>query len=122
MTPERHDTLDEVAERYRFKPRYLRELVRKRQIPVLRSGRLIRFDALAVNALEEALRCPSKSSAANRQARSQSLALSPVAAYSAALKATIPSSPKRKRRHSKPNYSAPPGMANVVVLAPSPKL
>src|SRR5215472_12259511 len=59
-------TLVEVAELRRFTPRYLRELVRRHGIPVLRSGRLIRFDALALNALEEALRCRSGLSAGNQ--------------------------------------------------------
>jgi excisionase family DNA binding protein len=48
-------TLAEVAELRRFTPGYLCELIRRHQIPVLRSGRLIRFDALSLSALEEAL-------------------------------------------------------------------
>src|SRR6516225_1407669 len=59
-TPQPDLTLAEVAELRRFTPRYLRELIRRHQIPVLRSGRLIRFDALSLFALEEALRCRSR--------------------------------------------------------------
>ena len=53
--PQRDLTLAEVVELRRFTPRYLRELVRRHQIPVLRSGRLIRFDTLSLCALEEPL-------------------------------------------------------------------
>src|SRR5215472_13003863 len=86
--PQRDLTLAEVAELRRFTPRYLRELIRRHQIPVLRSGRLIRFDALSLCALEEALRCRSPSSVANQPAPSQSPGLSPGRAVAAALKAT----------------------------------
>src|SRR5215470_3494492 len=85
-TPQRDLTLAEVAELRRFTPRYLRELIRRHQIPVLRSGRLIRFDALSLSALEEALRCHSLSSGANRPERSQSQALSPARAFAVALR------------------------------------
>src|SRR5262249_21375079 len=116
---ERDLTLAEVAELRRFTPRYLRELVRRHQIPVLRSGRLIRFDTLSLCALEEALRCHSPSSGVNRPEHSQSPALSPARAFAAALKATTPSSQPRKPQRSKRSSSALPGMGNVVVLAPS---
>src|SRR6516225_9617464 len=89
-------TLAEVAELRRFTPRYLRELIRRYQIPVLRSGRLIRFDALSLRALEDVLRCPSPSPAANPAVHSRLPALSPVNAYAAALKAT--SSPSLAKR------------------------
>jgi excisionase family DNA binding protein len=82
-TPQRDLTLAEVAELRRFTPRYLRELVRRHQIPVLRSGRLIRFDALSLSALEETLRCHSPSSGANPAVPSQSAAPSRANAYAA---------------------------------------
>src|SRR5215472_16776637 len=101
--PQRDLTLAEVAELRRFTPRYLRELVRRHEIPVLRSGRLIRFDALALNALEEALRqpCRSGSSAGSRPGPLLSRAPSPAGAFNAVLKATTPSSPRRKLQPSK---------------------
>lgn len=116
--------LPEVAERYRVTPRWLRELVRTLKIPVLRKGRVIRFDDLAIRALEEALRSPSKSPAAATPARSPSLAPSNLpmdgeCAYDAALKATTPPSPARKRRRSKPDCCATPGTANVVAFGAS---
>src|SRR6516165_11695381 len=89
-------TLAEVAELRRFTPRYLRELIRRHQIPVLRSGRLIRFDTLSLHALEEALRCHSPSAGVNRLAPSPSSAQSPERADVAALKATTPNSQRRK--------------------------
>src|SRR6516165_9305864 len=94
--PQRDLPLAEVAELRRFTPRYLRELIRRYQIPVLRSGRLIRFDALSLRALEDVLRCHSPSSVANQPAPSQSPGLSPERAFAAALKATTPSSPRKK--------------------------
>src|SRR5579872_4499719 len=54
--------LTEVARDLAVEDRWLRGFVRAKQIPALRSGRTIRFDALALRALEEALRCPSGSS------------------------------------------------------------
>jgi hypothetical protein len=54
-------TLGEVADRFHLKVPWLREFIRKNDIPVLRSPKLIRFDAAALGALEEALRGPSRS-------------------------------------------------------------
>src|SRR5215813_1797698 len=88
--PQRDLTLDEVAELRRFTPRYLRELIRRHQIPVLRSGRLIRFDAVSLRALEEALRCRSESFPTSGPAASPSPAQSPERAFAAALRATTP--------------------------------
>jgi hypothetical protein len=115
-------TLAEVAELRRFTPRYLRELIRRHQIPVLGSGRLIRFDTLALCALEEALRCHSPSSGANRPERSQSPALSPARAFAAALRLTNPSSRPKKLQRSRLRSSAQPGTASVADLEVSPKL
>src|SRR5262249_50230321 len=113
--PQRDLTLAEVADLRRFTPRDLRDLIRRYGIPVLRSGRLIRFDASALAALEEALRqpCPSRSSAAPTRAPSPSRALSPASAFAAALRATIPNSPPKRQPHSKPSCSEPPGMAKA---------
>src|SRR5215475_1470089 len=95
-------TLAEVAELHRFRPRYLRAFIRRHGIPVLRSGRLIRFDALALCALEEALRCPSPSPAAVPVAvLSPPPALSPAVAYANALRATTPNSPRKRRQPSR---------------------
>jgi excisionase family DNA binding protein len=116
-------TLAEVAELRRFTPRYLRELIRRHQIPVLRSGRLIRFDALSLCALEEALRQPCRSllSDENPPERSRLAAPWRANAYAAALKATTPNSQRKKLPRSKPIFSERRGMANVVVLDPLPK-
>src|SRR5262249_49541760 len=119
--PQRDLTLPEVAELRRFTPRYLRELIRRHQIPVLRSGRLIRFDALSLCALEEALRCHSPSSGANRPERLPSPALSPARAFAAALKATTTKSPPKRQQQLRQTSFAPRGTANVVALARSQK-
>src|SRR3984893_4330485 len=119
--PERDLTLAEVAELRRFTPRYLRHLVRRHRLRVLRSGRLIRFDKVALCALEEALRCRSPSPAADPPARSPSPAMSADAAFAAALRATTPSSPRKKPRRSRPSSCAPPGTENVVAFGLSPK-
>src|SRR5215813_7786304 len=107
-------TLAEVAELRRFTPCYLRELIRRHKILVLLSGLLIRFDTLSLCALEEALRCHSPSSGANRPERSQSPALSPARAFAAALKATALPSPAKKPQRSKQRFSERSSTANVV--------
>jgi hypothetical protein len=92
-------TLADVAGDMHVTPRWLREVIRRHQIPVLRRGRVIRFDDLALRALEEALRSPSKSSAAPTPARSPSPGVrSPGNASAAARKATILLSPAPGRR------------------------
>ncbi|MBF6560526.1 MAG: helix-turn-helix domain-containing protein [Candidatus Binataceae bacterium] len=114
-------TLAEIAAELDVTPRWLREMVRDEKIPVLRRGRVIRFDNLAIRAIEESLRSPSKSSAGATPARSPSLALSPERALDAALKATTRPSPARKRRPSKRSSCATPGTGNVVALRASPR-
>ena len=120
---ERPLTLAEVAEHYRFSERKLRRFVREHDVPVLREGRDIRFDALALSTLAEALRtpCRSKSPGANPPARSPSVGRSPVNAYAAALEATASPSRERKPRPSKPKFSDRRGTANVVALDHSPR-
>ena len=119
--PQRDLTLAEVAELRRFTPRYLRELIRRYQIPVLRSGRLIRFDALSLKALETVLRCHSPSPDANPAERSRSAAQLRANAYAAALKATTLSSPPKRQPPLRSKFYEQNGTANVVVLDPSPK-
>jgi hypothetical protein len=50
------NTLAEVAERYRFTERWLRDFIRKYNIRVFHTDKQIRFDGLSIAALEEALR------------------------------------------------------------------
>ena len=85
-------TLVEVAADLRVRPRWLRELVRAKQIPVLRRGRVIRFDDVARCALDEALRAPSSKSPPRplMTRPAQFVPMSPDAAFAAALKATAP--------------------------------
>ncbi|HVB16177.1 MAG TPA: helix-turn-helix domain-containing protein [Stellaceae bacterium] len=63
-TPDPILTLAEVAARYRFTERWLRDFIRAKHLPVLHTGRQIRFDAVALNALDQALRRPAKPAAA----------------------------------------------------------
>jgi hypothetical protein len=114
-------TLVEVAAEFRVTPRWLREVVRARKIPVLRKGRIIRFDRIALDALNESLRCRSASPAALPPAPLPSPALSPDAAFAAALRLTTRASPARKRPPSKPRSCEPSGTGNVVPLAHSAK-
>src|SRR5690242_16618522 len=51
----------QVAERFGYEPRYIRDLVRRHKIEVIGKGRMTRFDDLALRQLEEALRCLSTS-------------------------------------------------------------
>jgi hypothetical protein len=51
-------TITEVAEKYRFSERWVRDFCRARNIPVLRSKSKIRFDEIAINAFEQELRAP----------------------------------------------------------------
>jgi hypothetical protein len=126
--PERDLTLAEVAELRRVTPRQLREFVRRHNIPILTTGKAIRFDAFALAALEEALRrpCRSKSSGGKTPAPSPLPASSgsPMArggAYENALRLTTRDSRAKKPSPSKQKYSAPPGTAVVVPLSASRK-
>jgi hypothetical protein len=126
---ERVQTLGEVAEQYRFSERWLRDFIRTRGIPVLHTGKQIRFDGLAIVALEEALRkpCPSPSpDAKTAPARSPSPAASHYptvrgSAYERALNLTASSSPRKRPQPSKLKSSETPGTANVVALDRSRK-
>jgi len=72
---ERLLTLAEVAHRFQFKQRWLRQFVRRHRIPVLGSRNQIRFDPAALNSLEEALRLHWRSnSPASEMMSSRSLA------------------------------------------------
>ena len=55
-------TLSEVAERYKFSERWVRDFIREHAIPVLRTHNKIRFDQLAIDAFEAALRVPPRPS------------------------------------------------------------
>ena len=117
-------TLEEVAADMKVSARWLRNVVRERNIPVLRRGRVIRFDQPAINALEEALRCPdmppvSASLSDRIPARSRSSARSTGNEYDRALKAAAPSLRAKKPPFSKQSSYAPTGTANVVALDPS---
>src|SRR5688572_19690997 len=112
--PNRDLTLAEVAELRRFTQRQLREFILRHKIPVFRTGKKITFNDRALAALEEALLCRSKSSAAPTPAPSPSPAPSSYrtgrgSAFERALRLTTDDSPKKKPGRSKPGSSATPG-------------
>src|ERR1700730_13458862 len=123
-------TLAEVADSFHLKEPWLRDFIRRRGIPVLRSEKLIRFDRLALDALTEALRdpCPSTvfgaSKATRRPSRSAATSTRRTAPGSTIdrlrnrLRPTPPSS-KRKSPQSPRSFTEPSGSANVVALDPS---
>jgi hypothetical protein len=62
MTAPVYRTRDETAAMFRISPRHLHDIVRQHEIPVLKLGRRVIFDAAAIAAVESA--CRSKSAAA----------------------------------------------------------
>src|SRR5215469_2864944 len=104
MSRDPADTLAEVAERYRFSERWLRDFIRKHNIPVFHTGKQIRFDAVAVAALEEALRrpCLSKSPAEKTRVTFRSTAPSRDSAYDRLLRGRALRLRGRKRPRSRP--------------------
>ena len=119
-------TLAEVAAHYRMTERQLRQVIRERAVEVLRVGHTVRFDAHALNSLEEKLRCHAKdkdceSSEEPTPGRSRSSARSRGSAYENALKATILGSRRKRPPNSPPKSSAPNGMGRVVALDRSPR-
>ena len=114
-------TLAQAAEIFHKKPRWLRNYVKKHKIPVLKPGRDLLFDDIALSALREAMRCHSPSPGAGEPARLPSAGLSPDAAYAAALKVTIRSLRQKKPGRSRRNSSEQLGTGNVVALEPGQK-
>jgi hypothetical protein len=128
---ERHLTLAEVADQLQVMPRWLREFVGRHQIPVLRNGpagKIIRFDRVAITALEEALRRPCRSESSDEKTRAPSRSMAPSSyrtarggAFERVLNLTTSTSPAKKRRPSKQKSCATPGTANVVPITVSPR-
>ena len=124
MPRDRADTLAEVAERYRFTERWLRDFIRKHNIPVFHTGKQIRFDGLAIAALEEALRRPCHSvsnSEKTDRAPIRSRGPSRGSAYERLLNLESSLSRVKKPRRSKPDSSANSSTENVVVLGSMPR-
>jgi hypothetical protein len=90
--------LSKVEEITGFSERRLRKLVRDHAIPVMKSGREIRFDQLSMKALKEAIRL--RPSGSNRPPRTRHVPCrrSGQSELDAALAATTPSPPSRRRR------------------------
>jgi len=119
-------TLDEVAEYLGLKTRVVRNLVRKHAVPALDTGAQLRFDELAFNALLEALRCRSISSAARTPVPYRSPASSRYrtaggSKYDDVLRRIESDLRERKQQRLKRRSSAMHGTANVVALGPTRK-
>src|SRR6516225_3891363 len=122
---ERCFTLAEIAERFQFSSRWMRDFIRAHGIPVLHTGRQIRFDDLALRSFEEALRrCPSKlfvekTPAASPSSAPSSYRMDRGSVYERALSLTSSPSPVRKPPRSRSRSSATRGTANALVIVPS---
>ena len=119
-------TLDEVAEYLGLTRRVVRNLVRRHAIPALDTGHSIRFDELAFNALLEALRCRSMSSAAQvatpyRLPASSGYRTAGGSKYADVLARLESSSRRKKQPPSKPRSSGTLTTASVVALGPMRK-
>jgi len=125
LPTDRLPSIDDVAAHLDITPASVRKIVRKHRVPVLSTGRHIRFDDIALAAFMEVLRCRSQSPVAATAAKpSTSRAVSTYRAgrsseYANALRLTGSLSRARKRPRSKPESSATDGTASVVALAPS---
>jgi hypothetical protein len=120
-------TLDQVAADYGFHTtRQLREFARRRGIPYFSTGKVITFNAAAIVQLEEALRCPSKSSAdptrapSRSPARSTSRLASDYEFDNARNQIRSALRPKRLSR-SKPGSSGKDGTGSAAEAALSPQ-
>src|SRR4030088_2911621 len=117
--------LADVAERFQLTERHVRNVVREHGIPVLGKHRTIRFDAEALAAFKEALRCRSSSPAAKTPAPSQLRVVSNsrmgrADAFDKLLSQRTPRTPPKKLQPCKPGSSARPSMARPAVPKPSP--
>jgi hypothetical protein len=111
-----------VAGELGVKERWLRRFIQRHRIPVLRSGRIIRFDDLALRALEEAMRCRSESPAGTETAPLRLAAGSTMPTvrsdeFANALNLTSGRSPKKKPPRSRRDSCATPGTASGQVVA-----
>lgn len=88
--------LREVAAELGVSPRWLRELIHKEAIPVLKRGRLIWFDRQAIDLLVEALRSPP--AAENPPTPSRYRGRLQDNDFDAVLRLTAPASREKKQR------------------------
>jgi hypothetical protein len=96
-------TFAETAIRLRVPERTLRLLVSRHKPPVIKAGRRVLFDEIAINHLIGNLRCPSKSPPAPKAPCSGSRGPSAANAFERALALTTSPSPKKSGRRAKLN-------------------
>ena len=99
-------TFAETARCLRVAERTLRLLVARHGPPVIKAGRRVLFDEVAINHLIESLRCPSKSSPVPTARSSGSQAPSAANAFERALAQTAANSLKKCVRPAKPMPTA----------------
>ena len=114
-------TLAQVAEEWQVEERWLRETIRTMHVAVLRRGRIILFDDVAINSLKEAMRCHYGSTKGKGGQGSTSRARSPGKSYENALRLTAPQPREKRPPYSKSKSSAGSISANVVALRPLAK-
>jgi hypothetical protein len=96
-------TLAEVAAELKVTERWLRDFIRREQIAVLRSGRIVRFDAAAKRELEDAMRVKPRASlrlavdAVRTQPRGRAARPQGKSAYDEVLEMTAAALRKKKR-------------------------
>jgi hypothetical protein len=110
-------SFEEEASRCGISPRTLRNLIKRLDAPVLRSGRVVRFDAHCHAILTEKMLCQpqsatpdpgSKSPRAKARSRSTSAAQSPESVYLKALKLATQGSPKKRAPPAKRSSTVVP--------------
>jgi excisionase family DNA binding protein len=126
LPTDRLPTIEDVATHLGVTPRSVRQIVRKHHVPVLSTGRHIRFDDHAITAFYEALRCRSQSTNAPTVLAAPSKSRAP-SNYRTGGKSTFDEvrerliadlQPKRPPR-SKRKSSETPTTGSVVALDPT---
>jgi hypothetical protein len=125
-TKDRAATLQEVADFLGLKTRVVRNVVRKYAVPALDTGAQLRFDELAFNALLEALRCRSMSSAARVAVPYKLPALSRSRTaggfkYGDALRQIDSNLQQRKQQRLRRRFSVTPITASAGAVVPMKK-
>lgn len=125
MTDRRALSRHEAAARLGISVRHLFDLVREHSVPVLRPGRRVLFDEVALAILERSIRCPCASNAEKTLARfglsEPSVPPAPrkASAFAAALALTTPPRREKKPPSWRQRSSEAPGTVNVLSIAAS---
>jgi excisionase family DNA binding protein len=128
LPTDRLPTIEDVAEHLGVTPRSVRQIVRKHHVPVLSTGRHIRFDDHAITAFYEALRCRSQSTnaptvlaAPSKSRASSSYRMGGQSKFDEVQARLAAGSRSKRPPRSKRKSSETPITANVVALDPTRK-